>query len=241
MGTFSIVQLLVSTSIYSRPLEGIVVQNLLYDAILHTMKSDTVKSIRVNLSSASINVEHHLPSDLQIQPASFSVDLNPVLQNVTSGVSSDSSCGDGADAPHSDGASALSDVDVDASHGEASRSRIVDNGLPDSSDVGTPFDAETDSPSAVDFDATHVEASRIVVDDGPPDTNEVGTPFDVETDSPCAVRVSNQIQKGICDKSNILVGKIVGSHVQDPAISNVLINYNSFFDREGNLNPNSFE
>ena len=120
-------------------------------------------------------MEPHLPSDLQIQPASFSVDLNPLLQNVTSGVSSDSSCGDGADAPHSDGASAPSDVNVDASHGEASHSRIVDNGLPDSIDVGTPFDAETDSPSAVDFDATHVEASLTVVDDGPPDTNEVGS------------------------------------------------------------------
>ena len=150
----------------------------------------------------------HLPSDLQIQPASVSVDLNPVLQNVTSGdrVSSDSSCGDGTDAPHSDGASAPSEVDVDATHGEASHSRIVD--------------------------------------DGPPDTSDVGTPFDVETDSPCAVDVSNQVQKRICDESNTLVGNIgknVDSHVQDPAISSVLINHNSFLDREGNLNPNSIE
>ena len=57
VGTFSVVQLPVSTSIYTGPLEGIVVQNLLYDAILPIMKSDTVKSIRVNLSSASIDVE----------------------------------------------------------------------------------------------------------------------------------------------------------------------------------------
>ena len=99
VGTFSVVQLRVSTSIYTGPLEGIVVLNLLYDAILPIMKSDTVKSIRVNLSSASIDVEPHLPSDLQILPASVSVDLNLVLQNVTSGdrVSSDSSCGDGTD------------------------------------------------------------------------------------------------------------------------------------------------
>ena len=99
VGTFSVVQLRVSTSIYTGPLEGIVVLNLLYDAILPIMKSDTVKSIRVNLSSASIDEEPHLPNDLQILPASVSVDLNPVLQNVTSGdhVSSDSSCGDGTD------------------------------------------------------------------------------------------------------------------------------------------------
>ena len=62
VGTFSVVQLPVSTSIYTGPLEGIVVQNLLYDAILPIMKSDTVKSIRVNLSSASIDVEPHLPA-----------------------------------------------------------------------------------------------------------------------------------------------------------------------------------
>ena len=56
IGTFDVVTLPVKTSLYDGELEGVLVDNLSYDAVLPIMKGNTAKSITVDLQSATLKI-----------------------------------------------------------------------------------------------------------------------------------------------------------------------------------------
>ena len=77
IGTFDVIKLPVSTPLYTGELEGILVDNLSYDAILPIIKCDTMKSITVDLQTATLNVQPKEPSSCEV-PVTGDVDLSSV-------------------------------------------------------------------------------------------------------------------------------------------------------------------
>ena len=64
LGIFDMVELPISTTIFDGSLEGVVVDNLNYDAVLPIIKNDKIKSITVDLATASVNVQSTLSGDM---------------------------------------------------------------------------------------------------------------------------------------------------------------------------------